>query len=109
MALAAGYRSVIAVPLLLQEQAIGAAVFYGAKSYQVSRRDSFLLSTAAIQAAMAIQNALLFAEVKDKNAALERLNHLKSQFLATVTHELRTPLHSIISYAALILYGCVEV
>src|SRR5256885_12174273 len=57
---------------------------------------------------MAIQNALLFAEVKDKNAALERVNHLKSQFLATVTHELRTPLHSIISYGALLLEGFVD-
>jgi signal transduction histidine kinase len=108
MALEAGYRSVIAVPLLLQEQTIGAVVLYDNKPYQVSRRDTFLLSTAAIQAAMAIQNALLFAEVKDKNAALERVNHLKSQFLATVTHELRTPLHSIISYGALILEGFVE-
>lgn len=108
MALEAGYYSVIAVPLLLQDQVIGAIVLYGDKPYQVSRRDTFLLSTAAIQAAMAIQNALLFAEVKDKNAALERVNHLKSQFLATVTHELRTPLHSIISYGALILEGFVE-
>ncbi len=108
MALEAGYRSVIAVPLQLQEQTIGAVMLYGDRPYQVSRRDTFLLSTAAIQAAMAIQNALLFAEVKDKNAALERVNHLKSQFLATVTHELRTPLHSIISYGALILEGFVE-
>src|SRR5260370_15370638 len=108
MALEAGYCSVIAVPLLLQDQVIGAVVLYGDRPYQVSRRDTFLLSTAAIQAAMAIQNTLLFAEVKDKNAALERVNHLKSQFLATVTHELRTPLHSIISYGALILEGFVE-
>jgi signal transduction histidine kinase len=57
---------------------------------------------------MAIQNALLFAEVKDKNAALERANHLKSQFLATVTHELRTPLHSIISYGSFLLEGYVD-
>jgi signal transduction histidine kinase len=57
---------------------------------------------------MAIQNALLFVEVKDKNAALERVNHLKSQFLATVTHELRTPLHSIISYGSLLLEGYVD-
>ena len=57
---------------------------------------------------MAIQNALLFVEVKDKNAALERVNHLKSQFLATVTHELRTPLHSIISYGSLILEGYLD-
>lgn len=108
MALEAGYRSVIAVPLQLQEQTIGAVVLYGEKPYQVSQRDTFLLSTAAIQAAMAIQNSLLFGEVKDKNAALERVNNLKSQFLATVTHELRTPLHSIISYGALILEGFVE-
>jgi signal transduction histidine kinase len=108
MALEAGYYSVIAVPLLLQDQIIGAILLYGDRPYQVSRRDTFLLSTAAIQAAMAIQNTLLFAEVNDKNAALERVNHLKSQFLATVTHELRTPLHSIISYGALILEGFVE-
>src|SRR5438132_3543328 len=108
MALEGGYRYVIAVPLLLQEQPIGVFILYDDKPYQVNSRDTFLLSTAAIQAAMAIQNALLFAEVKDKNAALERVNHLKSQFLATVTHELRTPLHSIISYGALILEGFVE-
>ncbi len=108
MALEAGYRFVIAVPLLLQEQPIGAFILYDARPHQVTSRDTFLLSTAAIQTAMAIQNALLFAEVKEKNAALERVNHLKSQFLATVTHELRTPLHSIISYGALILEGFVD-
>lgn len=108
MALEAGYHSVIAVPLVLQEQPIGAFILYDNKPREVTGSVTFLLSTAAIQAAMAIQNTLLFVEVKDKNAALERVNHLKSQFLATVTHELRTPLHSIISYGALILEGFVE-
>ncbi len=108
MALEAGYRSVIAVPLVLQEQPIGTIILYDNKPREVVGSDTFLLSTAAIQIAMAIQNTLLFVEVKDKNAALERVNHLKSQFLATVTHELRTPLHSIISYGALILEGFVE-
>src|SRR5207253_10380219 len=95
-------------PLHLQDQSIGVFILYDDKPHQVTSRDTFLLSTAAVQASMAIQNALLFAEVKDKNAALERVNHLKSQFLATVTHELRTPLHSIISYGALILEGFVD-
>jgi len=108
MAVDAGYHAVIAVPLLLQDQAIGAFMFYFDKPYQVSKRDTFLLSTAAIQASMAIQNALLFAEVKDKNAALERANALKSQFLATVTHELRSPLHSIIGYGSMVVDGFVE-
>ncbi|GHO84588.1 sensor histidine kinase [Dictyobacter formicarum] len=108
LALEAGYCSAIAVPLLLQDQAIGAFILYTEESHPISNRDTFLLSTAALQTSMAIENALLFAEVKDKNAALERANHLKSQFLANVTHELRTPLHSIISYGALILEGFVD-
>ncbi len=108
MALEAGYRSAIAVPLLFQEQAIGAFILYTDEVHRVSSRDTFLLSTAALQTSMAIENALLFAEVKEKNAALERANRLKSQFLANVTHELRTPLHSIISYGALILEGFVD-
>jgi signal transduction histidine kinase len=83
-------------------------MLYDDQPSSLTQYDSFLLTTAAIQIAMAIQNALLFAEVKDKNAALERVNHLKSQFLATVTHELRTPLHSIISYGALILEGFLD-
>lgn len=108
LALDDGYRSVIAVPLLLQDLPIGAFILYDDRPRQVTSGDTFLLTTAAIQAAMAIQNALLFAEVKDKNAALERVNHLKSQFLATVTHELRTPLHSIISYGSLIVEGFLD-
>src|SRR5258708_32372585 len=49
MALQAGYRSVIGRPLLLQEQAIGAAVLYGDKPHQVGRPETFLLSTRPIQ------------------------------------------------------------
>ncbi|MBA2287194.1 MAG: GAF domain-containing protein [Ktedonobacteraceae bacterium] len=108
MALEAGHRSAIAVPLLLQDQPIGAFMLYSDRPRQMTQHNTFLLSTAANQAAMAIQDALLFSEVKEKNAALERVNQLKSQFLATVTHELRTPLHSIISYGSLILEGFVD-
>ncbi len=108
MALEMGYRSAISVPLLLADQPIGAFILYTSDPHAISSRDTFLLSTTALQTAMAIENALLFAEVKEKNAALERANQLKSQFLANVTHELRTPLHSIISYGALILEGFVE-
>ncbi len=108
LALENGYQSVIAVPLFLQDSPIGAIMMYADQPYAVNGRDTFLLSTAAIQAALAIQNALLFSEVKSKNEALERANHLKAQFLATVTHELRTPLHSIISYGSLLTDGYVD-
>lgn len=108
LALEMGYHSVIAVPLLLQDQAIGAIMLYAQEPRPIRNHETFLLSSASIQASMAIQNTLLFSELKEKNSALEQANHLKSQFLANVTHELRTPLHSIISYGALLLEGYVE-
>src|SRR4030095_1140516 len=42
-------------------------------------------------------------ELTVANAQLAELNSLKSQFLANVNHELRTPLSAIISYAGLVL------
>lgn len=38
-------------------------------------------------------------DVERKNAELSRLNHLKDEFLANTTHELRTPLHGILGLA----------
>ncbi len=39
------------------------------------------------------------AELKEKKAELEQLNELKSHFIASMSHEFRTPITSIIGYA----------
>jgi signal transduction histidine kinase len=49
-------------------------------------------------ASMALENARLFEE-------LGRANRLKSDFLATVSHEFRTPLNVILGYCDLLLEG----
>ncbi|HEX3389927.1 MAG TPA: PAS domain-containing sensor histidine kinase [Streptosporangiaceae bacterium] len=41
-------------------------------------------------------------ELSEQNAELRELDELKTRFLATVSHELRSPLTSIVSYAELI-------
>lgn len=38
-------------------------------------------------------------EIAKKNAELERLNHEKSRFLGMAAHDLRNPLHTILSYS----------
>jgi signal transduction histidine kinase/DNA-binding response OmpR family regulator len=55
-----------------------------------------LLQTFAGQSVLAIQNARLFQEVREKSQQLEVASQLKSQFLANMSHELRTPLNAII-------------
>ena len=58
---------------------------------------------------MAVQNALLVAELKQQNdeitaanAKLRELDLLKSRFLSVATHELRTPLSVILGYNSML-------
>ena len=75
-----------------------------------SDRQIALLETFADQAVIAIENVRLFQEIQDKNRQLEvanerlkELDHLKSDFVSNVSHELKTPLTAIKGAVDLIL------
>lgn len=46
---------------------------------------------------------LLYAELDEKAASLQKANELKTRFLSNMSHEFRTPLNSIISLSGLLL------
>jgi len=99
----AGYRSMLAVPLLLEEQTFGGLVVYRPESGNFSPEAVNLLQTFATQSTLAIQNARLFREIGEKGQQLEIASKHKSQFLANMSHELRTPLNAILGYTELII------
>ena len=99
----AGYRSLLAVPLLLEEQIFGSLVVHRSESGSFSTEVVDLLQTFATQSTLAIQNARLFREIGEKGQQLEIASKHKSQFLANMSHELRTPLNAILGYTELIL------
>jgi signal transduction histidine kinase len=99
----AGYRSLLAVPLLLERQIFGGLVVYRSESGSFSTEVVNLLQTFATQSTLAIQNARLFREIEEKGQQLEIASQHKSQFLANMSHELRTPLNAILGYTELIL------
>jgi GAF domain-containing protein len=66
----AGYRSIVAVPMLREGQAIGTINVHGADVGQFSDRQVRLLQTFADQAVIAVENVRLFTELQARNREL---------------------------------------
>ncbi|HXV81219.1 MAG TPA: ATP-binding protein [Candidatus Binatia bacterium] len=98
-----GTGSILAVPLLREQQIIGGLVVFRKESGSFSREIISLLQTFAAQSVLAIQNARLFLEIEEKSRQLEAASRHKSDFLARVSHDLRTPLNSIIGFTRIVL------
>jgi signal transduction histidine kinase/CheY-like chemotaxis protein len=98
-----GFRAVIGIPLLRDERPLGALVIRRHEPGEFPARVVRLLETFAGQSVLAIQNARLFQEIRDKSRELEAASQHKSQFLANMSHELRTPLNAIIGVSEMLL------
>jgi signal transduction histidine kinase len=99
----AGYRAVLAVPLLREHAVVGALVVRRREPGAFDSDTVALLQTFATQSALAIQNARLFQELAEKSRQLEEASQHKSAFLANMSHELRTPLNAVIGFTEVLL------
>jgi signal transduction histidine kinase/HAMP domain-containing protein len=105
-----GIRTTVSVPLLKENKLIGAIDIHRGEVQPFSDREIEALTAFANQAVIALENARLFEQLQvrsrdlaEKGEQLEIANQHKSQFLANVNHELRTPVSAIIGYARLVL------
>jgi signal transduction histidine kinase len=96
IAMQAGYRAHLIVPLVSADQVLGALVIRRKQPGNFPKGAIHLLQTFAAQSVLAIQNARLFREIEDKSRQLQMASEHKSQFVSSMSHELRTPLNAII-------------
>jgi signal transduction histidine kinase len=100
-----GYRALLSVPLLREDQIIGSLSLNRKSPGAFTPEVVELMKTFAAQSVLAIQNARLYRQLEEKGQELEVASQHKSQFLANMSHELRTPLNAVLGYTELILDG----
>ena len=91
--------SYLAVPVVSRAGDVLGGLFFGHESAGMFReREERLVVGLAAQAAVAMDNARLYRQAQEAN-------RMKDEFLATLSHELRTPMNAIMGWAQLLREG----
>ena len=97
-----GLRCVVVVPLMARGRTLGVMAAMQAESgRELEEEDQALVAELAHRAALALDNARLYAEAETARRQAEAANRAKDEFLAMLGHELRNPLAPIVTALSL--------
>ena len=102
ISLGEGVRALICMPLIVGREVAGTLNQYMAEPHRFRAHEVRLLQVVAQQVSLAIERARLYDRLKQQHAAALAASEHKSRFLATMSHELRSPMTAIVGFADLL-------
>lgn len=98
-----GFQTLLTVPLKSKDVLIGMMVLLSREQRLLQENDTQLLISLGNQVGMMIENIKLYQQEMQAKQRLEELNKLKDDFVAIVSHDLRSPLTAILSASEILL------
>ncbi|MGJ5634582.1 PAS domain S-box protein [Nostoc sp. CALU 1950] len=92
----------MSVPLIVRGRVLGAMTLVSSSGRRYNTKSLMLAEELAGRAAIAVDNARLYTETQQSQQAAENANRIKDEFLAVLSHELRSPLNPILGWSKLL-------
>jgi K+-sensing histidine kinase KdpD len=103
-----GYVSSAVLPLMRERSAMGVLSFHFMAPVNFDEEYQALLVSVAQHCAQALDRARLYEAAKQARDEAEAANRLKDDFLSVVSHDLRTPLTSILGWTTILQKPSIE-
>ena len=89
-------------PLIAQGKLLGTLCFASLSRTEFTASEQSLLQAICDQIAIALERAQLLDSLQQQTEELARVNRIKDEFLAVLSHELRSPLNPILGWTKLL-------
>ncbi|XGV98004.1 MAG: PAS domain S-box protein [Leptolyngbya sp. BL-A-14] len=99
------FNAWIAIPLMAEGNSVGGMLLSFKEFTALDQDDREFILALSRQCAQAIVRAQLYKAEQEARAGAEQANRIKDEFLAVLSHELRSPLNPILGWSKLLRSG----
>ena len=104
-----GITAYVGQPLIVQGRLLGTLSFASRTRTSFTPEEIDLLQSTCDQMAIALERANLLTSIQQQAEQLQQANRIKDEFLAVLSHELRSPLNPILGWTQLLRNGKLDV
>ncbi len=98
-----GFETLLNIPLKSKDVILGRMVLFLQPHHDINEQERQFLMSIGNQVGMMIENITLYQREMKSRQHLEELNQMKDEFLAIVSHDLRSPLTAILGTTEILL------